>query len=129
MLPHITHGDGRRLDLALMWEDVDGTPARGNGSPLGYFGYAQPPTGAASTCPDAWVDLRWDMKLLQPILAYHQLDARRSRLLLEEVLAETSIHKVLMEPHIQRTLGVSDGRLRFQGCRAARHDDHIHIQL
>jgi hypothetical protein len=26
-------------------------------------------------------------------------------------------------------LGVSSPLLGFQGCRAARHDDHIHIQI
>jgi len=36
---------------------------------------------------------------------------------------------MLLEPPLARRLGVADTRLRFQGCRAARHDDHIHIQF
>ena len=38
--------------------------------------------------------------------------------------------KILLEPHLAHRLGV-EGRpnIRFQGCRAARHDDHIHVQI
>ena len=128
MLPHITHGDGRRLDLALMWKTEDGTPTSGNGSPLGYFGYVRPPSGQAA-CVPAWLDLRWDFDVLQPILVRNELDVARTRTLLREVLRETAIRKVLLEPHVRRQLGVGDSRIRFQGCGAARHDDHMHIQL
>lgn len=37
--------------------------------------------------------------------------------------------KILIEPHIPARLGVSSRAIRFQGCRAARHDDHIHNQI
>ena len=39
------------------------------------------------------------------------------------------IGKVFVEPHIPASLGISSDVIRFQGCLAARHDDHIHIQL
>ncbi|NNE79114.1 MAG: hypothetical protein HKN18_02480 [Silicimonas sp.] len=37
--------------------------------------------------------------------------------------------KIFLEPHLADRLGVAGDKVRFQGCRAARHDDHIHIQL
>lgn len=128
LLPHVSHGDGRRLDLALMWERADGQPADDGGSPLGYFGYVQPPEGGAA-CAPSWTDLRWDLDALQPLLVRHRLDEDRTRALVRAVLAEPGIGKVLIEPHLRRRLRLSDDRLRFQGCGAARHDDHIHIQL
>ncbi|WEX89606.1 hypothetical protein PZN02_003519 [Sinorhizobium garamanticum] len=39
------------------------------------------------------------------------------------------LEKVFIEPHVKNALGITDGHVRFQGCRAARHDDHIHIQV
>ncbi len=39
------------------------------------------------------------------------------------------LEKVLLEPHLVRRLGLSSPLLRFQGCRAARHDDHLHLQI
>lgn len=38
--------------------------------------------------------------------------------------------KILLEPHLKTLLRLDNyGKIRFQGCNAARHDDHIHLQL
>jgi hypothetical protein len=39
------------------------------------------------------------------------------------------IERIFIEPYLAARLGVSSPLLGFQGCRAARHDDHIHIQI
>jgi hypothetical protein len=39
------------------------------------------------------------------------------------------LQKIFIEPHLKNALGITDGHVRFQGCRAARHDDHVHIQV
>ena len=49
--------------------------------------------------------------------------------LAQTLLDDPRLGRMLLEPHLDQRLGLSDPRLRFQGCRAARHDDHIHIQL
>jgi hypothetical protein len=36
---------------------------------------------------------------------------------------------VFVEPYLAARLGVTAPAIRFQGCRAARHDDHIHFQV
>ena len=127
LLPHLSHGDGRRLDLMLQYALPDGTPTSGNGSPIGYWGYSAP-TGAAA-CPPRWLDLRWDFTPLQPLLARHPLHNERSQRLMRRLLADQRIQKVLLEPHLKRRLGLGEDRVRFQGCSAARHDDHVHVQL
>ncbi|CTQ31502.1 hypothetical protein [Jannaschia rubra] len=58
-----------------------------------------------------------------------RLDVPRTRAALDLLAAVARIGKVFREPHLRDRLGVSDPKLRFQGCRAARHDDHIHLQL
>jgi hypothetical protein len=45
------------------------------------------------------------------------------------LLADPMMGKAFLEPPLARQLGPKDAKLRFQGCRAARHDDHIHAQL
>ena len=43
LLPHLSHGDGRKADLALLLADPEtGAPIDGGGSPIGYFGYVTP---------------------------------------------------------------------------------------
>ena len=117
LLPHLSHHDGRKLDLAL--------PGDG-GSPLGYFGYAPPP--AAAACPPRWIDLRWDFDAIQPLVGL-ELDADRTATLVRAAVARRAVGKILIEPHIEARLQVASAKIRFQGCHAARHDDHLHLQL
>ena len=39
------------------------------------------------------------------------------------------IGKIFLEPHLAAQFGSGAPKIRFQGCAAALHDDHIHIQL
>lgn len=39
------------------------------------------------------------------------------------------IGKIFLAPHLAAKFGSDAPKIRFQGCAAARHDDHIHIQL
>ena len=126
LLPHLSHHDGRKIDLALLYVDAEGQPIDGGGSPIGYFGYVAP--DRAPACPARWWDLRWDFEALQPLIA-PRLDRARTRTLLTVAAARPGIGKLLLEPHLTRRLGLDSHKVRFQGCRAARHDDHVHLQL
>jgi hypothetical protein len=121
LLPHLSHDDGEKLDLALYWENQPGRSK----SPIGYWGYASGPTN----CPTRWADLRWDMALLNAALPNWPLDAPRMKTALTFLANDPRTGKILIEPHIPAALAVAHPKIRFQGCRAARHDDHIHLQL
>ncbi len=126
LLPHLSHDDGEKLDLALFWTDPDGTYLPGKSkSPIGYFGYVE---GTTDCAPDRF-DLRWDMDWLQALLPARKLDEARTRAALQWLAKDQRVKLVFVEPHILARLGISDPKFRFQGCNAARHDDHIHIQL
>jgi len=125
LLPHLSHDDGRKVDLALLYKDAQGNATDQTPSPLGYFAFEQGPT----QCPKRWATLRWDIAWLQPLWKDLSLDADRTRALVTHLIQLETIDKVFLEPHLQEKLGLSFGPLRFQGCRAARHDDHIHLQL
>lgn len=122
ILPHLSHGDGRRLDIALVFED-------GTGSPLGYFGYAPLDPDEQPACPSQWLDRRWDLDALQPLFGPPRLDVSRSSRILRAAIARPRITRVLLEPHVSHELGVRATKLVFQGCRAARHDDHMHVEV
>lgn len=129
LLPHLSHGDGRKLDLALFYVDRAGRPLDVGGSPLGYFGYIQPPRPRDAACPARWLDLRWDLAPLQAWLMPDALDRERTGRLVATAARHPAIGRGLLEPHLQRALGLRSPGLRFQGCGAARHDDHLHVQL
>jgi murein endopeptidase len=49
--------------------------------------------------------------------------------LVEILASEKSIGKIFIEPHLKTRLKLTTPKIRFHGCRAVRHDDHIHVQL
>ncbi len=125
LLPHLSHHDGRKADLAFYYRK-DGTYQPGLvRSPLGYFAFEEGPT----ECMPSWSSMRWDMRWVQALWPDHPLDAPRMRTTLQLLSEDARIGKVFIEPHLVQSLGVSSPKIRFQGCRAARHDDHIHLQL
>jgi hypothetical protein len=131
LLPHLSHHDGRKLDLAYYYADGGGSYAPGaTRSPIGYWGFEQPGDSDRSSCPrNSWLTLRWDMAALQEVLPEMPLEAERTRHALRWLASEGRVERIFIEPYLAKRLGVSSPVLGFQGCRAARHDDHIHIQI
>ncbi len=126
LLPHLSHADGRKLDLAFYWQDASGRYRAGRSkSPLGYFGFALGP----EACGPQAGPLRWDMALLAPLLPDWQPNPGRMQSALAWLARDPRVGKVLVEPHIRDRFAAGQDKLRFQGCNAARHDDHIHLQL
>jgi hypothetical protein len=135
LFPHLSHTDGRKLDIAFYYQDPDRAYIdRRTKSPVGYFAFEQPGPGAKLPCDgrNDWLTLRWNMDFLQRHFPTYMLEQKRTK----EALAWLStdgvnlgVEKLFVEPHLAQALGVQNEVIRFQGCRAARHDDHIHIQL
>ena len=131
MLPHLSHGDGRKIDVALLFVDPGSRrplPGRAR-SPIGYGGYVPPAPGAALPCSGIRSWRRWDFDWLQPLLPDLDLDVVALRGLFAALVASPRVARVFIEPHIGARLGMRHDKIRFQGCGAARHDDHIHIEF
>lgn len=128
--PHLSHHDGRKVDLAYFYLDANGQPiARGSPSPVGYFHYQQPRPGDREPCAARFTPLRWDLAWLQPEPPAWALDEERTRAMILWLKARPEVERIFLEPHLADRLGVGGGKVRFQGCRAARHDDHIHVEV
>ena len=125
LIPHLSHDDGEKVDLAFYYRDTDGYLPGKTRSPIGFFAFEEGPTD----CPAAWPTMRWDLGPLQPLWHDYTTDAPRTAALLRHLSNDPRIGKIFVEPHLLQTWGVSHPKIRFQGCRAARHDDHIHLQL
>ncbi len=135
LLPHLSHKDGRSVDLAYYYRVADGGYRPGETkSPIGYWAFESPGADDISPCPDRGdlLTLRWDMPWFRSFLNDLELEGDRTRAALEwltDARRDTGVSKVFLEPHLARSLGIESEILRFQGCRAARHDDHIHIEI
>jgi hypothetical protein len=126
LLPHLSHDDGEKLDFAFFYtEDGRYLPGKTR-SPIGYWAFE---TLDHPNCPPAFPTLRWDLAWLQPLWPDRPLEPQRTKALIQAFLDDLRVGRVFVEPPLALALDVQGPSLGFQGCRAARHDDHIHIQL
>ncbi|MEM8760021.1 MAG: hypothetical protein AAGE83_06830 [Pseudomonadota bacterium] len=128
-LPHLSHNDGGSADLAYWYGDGKRYLRGATPSPIGYFAFEP----GSTDCPDRWPTLRWDLDWLQPLWPAlgrdRVLDDARLATAARLLAADPRLGKIFIEPHLVSRLGIAHPKIRFQGCRAARHDDHIHVQL
>lgn len=128
--PHLSHHDGHKVDFAYFYRDAGGRPvAQGSPSPIGYFHFQQPRPGDREPCAGRFTPLRWDFAWLQPKEPAWALDEERTRAMILWLKAQPEVTRIFIEPHLADRLGVVGGKVRFQGCFAARHDDHLHVEI
>ena len=125
LLPHLSHNNGNQLDLAFWYEGGNWR------SFIGYWAFEEPRPEDPQLCDESdGVPLRWNMTALQPLMRDLPLDAARTAEAVSWLAANLpETGKLFIEPHLADRLDVTGDKIRFQGCNAARHDDHIHIQL
>jgi len=134
LLPHLSHNDGRKVDVSFVYKSEDGNLYQ-NPSLLGYGVYEEPlvnEINQAEICEDAgywqygyasFIGVNTDDSLT--------LNERQTRLLVEQIQSHNNVQKVFIEPHLINRLKIENikSKLRFHGCHAVRHDDHIHFQI
>ncbi|MBL8770021.1 MAG: penicillin-insensitive murein endopeptidase [Phenylobacterium sp.] len=127
MPPHLSHGDGRQIDLAVFYVSRDGRPLGRPPTASGYGAFEPPRAGDPRVCtghgghhaaPDPPPSRRWT------------LDDSRTATLLRTLARDARVRRIFIEPHLKARLGFArNGKVRFAGCGAARHDDHLHVDF
>ncbi|QEM11244.1 hypothetical protein [Mucilaginibacter rubeus] len=135
LMPHLSHNDGKKLDLAFFYIDnktglrTDKAP-----SPIGYGISEKPRTGEINTTQTCLIKGYWQYSFLTQIVPQGNkvnftFDSVRTKDLVNLFAAQNAINKIFIEPHLKTRLKITTPKIRFHGCRAVRHDDHIHVQL
>ncbi len=134
LLPHLSHDDGRKLDLAFLYHYTDGTPLLDAPSTFGYGYYEKPAQGEVNQPEICKQRGHWQYSLtrwLTPFSTRSDLvfDAAANRELLRILAKSPKTGKIFIEPHLKKRLDLdNEAKIRFHGCQAVRHDDHIHTQ-
>ena len=135
LVPHLSHSDGKKLDLAFTYNNAaTGTLSNEVPSYLGY-GVCESPVQGEINMPDICAGKGfWQYNLLADYTSQQArsrlvFDSRRNTALLNLLAQQISIGKIFIEPHLKSRLGLTSAKIRFHGCQAVRHDDHIHVQL
>ncbi|MGL4321345.1 MAG: hypothetical protein ACRCS3_10835, partial [Paracoccaceae bacterium] len=106
MIPHLSHDDGEKLDLAFYYTTPDGTHLPGRTrARLGYFAFEMTPP---EVCPANTLTLRWNLRWPQGLWPDRPLDGPRTAALIRLLAADPRVAKVFVEPPLAAALGLSD---------------------
>lgn len=135
--PHFSHKDGKKVDIAFYWDEAkSGRPAAGTPSPFGYGVCAEPLPGEYDYAADCESKGYWyislDKTLAEPFFdkTGYSFNKEKTRELARLLAEHPAVGKILIQTHLEKRLGLEGyDKFRQQGCKAARHDDHFHVQL
>lgn len=135
LFPHLSHNDGRKLDLAFCYKDrqtmqeTNATP-----SPIGYGICEEPTETEKNTAAFCAEEGYWQYSFLKTVMPQGSKNdflfyAQKTKALVELFANDSRIGKIFIEPHLKTRLQITSDKIRFHGCQAVRHDDHLHVQL
>ncbi len=134
LFPHLSHNDGKKIDISLVYETPESGITTKQKSWSGYGVFEEPTEkehDQISFCKEKGY-FQYDFpKYLTfgRINSELQFSNRGTKILVKSFLKSSLVGKVFIEPHLKSRLGLNDSRIRYHGCRAVRHDDHIHVQV
>ncbi|WP_055445127.1 hypothetical protein [Lacinutrix himadriensis] len=134
LLPHLSHNDGKKIDISLIYENKNGKLTNKKPSISGYGAFESPTEkeyDQISVCKNKgnWQYDFTKYVTLGTINKEIKFSNKGTRELANLILKQNEIGKLFIEPHLKHRLNLKNGKVRFHGCQAVRHDDHIHFQL
>ncbi len=134
LLPHLSHSDGKKIDMSLIYENEQGEIIDASKSISGYGVFEGPRQGelnqnkACLTAGFSFYDYPKYMTL-GSINEELRFSEQGTKALMDALIHHEAIDKVFLEPHLTERLRLKNKKIRFQGCHSVRHDDHIHVQV
>ncbi|MFK7774777.1 MAG: hypothetical protein AB8F94_21740 [Saprospiraceae bacterium] len=136
LLPHLSHDDGEKLDIAFLYKNKKTNKFYNKiFSMTGYGVCEEPRKGEKNQPKDCEKQGNWPYSFMKKITFAQvkkgmEFDQSANRFLLQKIMGNKEIKKVFIEPHLQKRLNLGKyKKIKFHGCHAVRHDDHIHFQL
>jgi len=134
LLPHLSHNDGKKIDISLVYENNQGEIINASKSVSGYGVFESPQQGELNqnrACQTAGFSFYDAPKYLtfgsiNDELHFSEIGTKE---LMEALTQNINVEKVFLEPHLTERLRLKNKKIRFHGCHSVRHDDHIHVQV
>lgn len=131
LLPHLSHNDGKKIDIAFQYKTKSGKPTNKKSSLLGYGNYATTNNSTSDYCKSKGY---WQYNITRHLKITTNsdlvLDKENTKTLIQGLLYRAENEKLFIEPYLKEELGLQNySEIRFHGCQAVRHDDHIHLQI
>jgi hypothetical protein len=134
LLPHLSHNDGKKLDISLIYETSSGEISTKQKSNSGYGVFEGPMENEFDQIDKCYKNGFFQYSYPKYLtLGTKNTDLKFSENgtleLIQAILKTQDLGALFIEPHLKERLKLSDGRIKYHGCKAVRHDDHIHLQL
>jgi hypothetical protein len=135
LIPHLSHNDGKKLDLSFCYLDSK-TGELTNECPsfIGYGICEEPRPDENNTADFCTKKGFWQYSFMTKVISQDNkkdftFDSNKTRELVKLYATQPTIEKIFIEPHLKTRLNLTSEKIRFHGCQAVRHDDHIHVQI
>lgn len=134
LLPHLSHNDGKKIDLSLIYETKSGKISKEQKSISGYGTFENPKANefdqVQKCLSNDYFQYDYPKHLtLGKINKDLVFSLTGTKKLINSLLAQKELGKLFIEPHLKHRMSLNSPKIRYHGCRAVRHDDHIQIQL
>ena len=134
LLPHLSHNDGKKIDVSLIYENQKGELTNKKTSISGYGAYESPTVKEYDQITICKNKGNWQYDFpkyltLGKINKELEFSNKGTRELANLIVKQKEVGKLFIEPHLKNRLNLTSKKVRFHGCQAVRHDDHIHFQL
>ena len=134
LLPHLSHNDGKKIDISLIYETENGITTNKQKSISGYGLFENPKSNEYNQIKKCFKNgyFQYDFP---KYLTFGKINIdlvfskKGTKKLIEIILENKDLGKLFIEPHLKSRMNLKDNRIRYHGCKAVRHDDHIHLQL
>lgn len=134
LLPHLSHNDGKKIDLSFIYQTTDGEFSKLQKSRSGYGVFEAPKSNEYDQIDKCLASgyFQYDYPKYFTLGRLHEalvFSEKGTKALIVSLLKNNNLGKLFIEPHLKQRLHLTHEKIRYHGCRAVRHDDHIHIQL
>lgn len=135
LLPHLSHNNGKKVDLAFYYTKPNSTVQKhGSPSPIGYGVGIVPTSTEINTAAYCTSKGYWKYTIIDKIMSPfkksdYTFDEEKTRLLVARLANNDNIEKIFIEPFLVKRFKLNSSKIRFHGCRAVSHADHIHLQI
>jgi len=134
LFPHLSHNDGKKIDISFIYKDKNGNITNQKKSISGYGVFVPIKKGEYNQtkyCKDRGY-LQYDYPkylTLGKINSELVFSENGTKKLINAILKNREIGKIFIEPNLKTRMKLRNTKVRNHGCKAVRHDDHIHIQV
>lgn len=134
LLPHLSHNDGKKIDITFLYETPSGKVTNRKPSVSGYGVFENPKSNEFNQSKLCLEKGNWQYDFTKYVSLAHinkelQFSNKGTKDLIRQILKQGEVGKVFIEPHLKTRMNLKNSKIRFHGCQAVRHDDHIHFQL